>query len=233
MRTVNIAIDGYAGCGKSTLAHDLASALGYVFVDTGAMYRAITFLALSESESDHISKSIVQQVIHATPEITFAPGSNAVLINGEDAEVEIRSPKVAAHVSQVAAMPMVRDYLKSKQQEWMDRKGIVMEGRDIGTVIMPQAEVKLFITASMESRVNRRLIQLQESGEETTAQAVRENLVSRDRVDATRKAAPLAKAQDAIALDTSEFSREQQLSVALSLIRPFIDPEGLLPFLSV
>lgn len=223
VKRINIAIDGYAGCGKSTLARDLAKAMEYTFVDTGALYRAITWLSSGAGS--------VTSVIAEKPRLSFESGTNAMIINGENREAEIRSTAVAERVSQVAAMPEVRSFLRSIQERFIVEKGVVMEGRDIGTVIMPDADVKLFITASMEARVQRRWLQLKHDGQEVSREKVEQNLGSRDQKDASRELAPLAKAEDAIALDTSNFDREQQLEVVLAMIRPKVYPEAYLPFL--
>lgn len=230
MSAINIAIDGYAGCGKSTLAHELAARLGYVFVDTGALYRALTLLALEAYGQTMEEK--VGSVLKAAPQLTFSPENNHILVNGTDSETKIRDMRVAACVSEVAAMPAVRDFLKDVQRALIQRKGVVMEGRDIGTVIMPDAELKLFITATMEARVQRRMKQLDQEGKSATAQEVRKNLEDRDLKDATRAVAPLAKAEDAIAIDTTALDREGQLKLAIALHAPLVDKAGLLPYVS-
>jgi len=228
MNAINIAIDGYSGCGKSTLARDLAKVLGYRFVDTGAMYRAITLLVLEQS--DEISEDAVSKALAQHPEISFESSSNHVLINGMNREIEIREMRIALKVSQVASMPSVRDYLFQLQTNLISEKHVVMEGRDIGTVIMPEAEVKFFITASIESRVNRRQKQLLDEGKVVSREEVQENLESRDFQDANRANAPLALAQDAIAMDTSHFSKEEQIKACLAIIQPKLNPTELLRF---
>lgn len=217
MSSINIAIDGYAGCGKSTLARDLAQALNYTFVDSGAMYRGLTHLAI-HSSSHVVDEEAISVLLTSNPSLKFAEGTNHLLLNGVDIEDSIRNDKqIANNVSRIAAMGPVRDYLKRVQQALIEEKGVVMEGRDIGTVIMPNAELKLFVTADMEERVNRRFLQLKESGKEQSREEVRENLASRDHMDETREIAPLKQAEDAIVLDTTELSREEQLAAALDL----------------
>ncbi|GAB4376498.1 MAG: (d)CMP kinase [Salibacteraceae bacterium] len=225
MNRINIAIDGFSGCGKSTLARDLAKALQYKLVDTGAMFRAVTWFVLKENVS-------AGDFLHTQPVIDVDPASGGVVLNGQLLVDELRSPEVAQLVSDVAAQPTVRSYLLDIQQRLAEHKGVIMEGRDIGTVVLPFAELKLFITARLDERVNRRYLQLLEMGIETSRQQVEENLKERDFKDTTRKIAPLSKAADAIAIDTSNFTRDEQLKVALSLAHPLIHPDELLPGLS-
>lgn len=230
LRKVNIAIDGYAGCGKSTLAHDLADALGYTFVDTGAMFRAITLLVI-ESQDTLELKEKAQKIIEADPRLQFDPKSNDMLINGVNREADIRTNPVASRVSEVASIAVVRNFLKEAQTAMIQEKGVVMEGRDIGTVIMPDAEIKVFITATMERRIQRRLDQLEEMGVKVSVEDVKTNLLSRDRLDTSREIAPLSLAKDAVVVDTSDLSREEQLHAMLALVKPAINKEVLLPFL--
>ncbi|NQV53010.1 MAG: (d)CMP kinase [Flavobacteriales bacterium] len=231
MTRINIAIDGYAGCGKSTLAKDLAKALNYIFVDSGAMYRGIT-LFLLEKAVDISNGEAVAAALSERPELTFAKGNNHLFLSGREVEGLIRGDQAVANkVSDVAALPAVRDYLKVQQEAFVAQKGVVMEGRDIGTVIMPAAELKLFITASIEERVKRRSNDLFERGKSVDDEAIRSNLQERDRKDATRAEAPLRKAEDAVAFDSTHFDRPGQLSAALAMARPLIDPEALLPFI--
>ena len=223
MSTINIAIDGYAGCGKSTLARDLAKALNFTFVDSGAMYRGLTHLVL-HSETNMDDEGAISDLLKSNPSLELADETNHLLLNGEDVEDSIRNDKrVANNVSTVAAIGVVRAYLKAVQQSLIEEKSVVMEGRDIGTVIMPNAELKLFVTADMEERVTRRFLQLQESGKELSRDEVRENLASRDHMDETRDIAPLKKADDAIVLDTTILNREEQLTAALGLYSDLSD----------
>ena len=231
MKRINIAIDGYSGCGKSTLAKNLASELGYVFIDTGAMFRGITHYCLTKGV-DISNQTAISKIIEDGPNLLFESKSNNLLLNGEDIEKEIRNSKsIASSVSQVASVPSVREYLKQLQQKYIVDKGVVMEGRDIGTVIMPDAELKIFITASIEERVLRRLKQLKDQGEEVSEEYVRTNLIERDRADASRDAAPLRKAKDAIAIDTTTFSKKEQLEVVKALLRPITNAQEFLPFI--
>lgn len=231
MRKLNIAIDGYAGCGKSTLAKDLARSLGFTFVDTGALYRGITYAVLDAEVS--IDAAAVEAFLkQAQPRLDFHSDDNQLLLNGKDIEEAIRTDaRIADHVSPVAAIPAVRDYLDGAQKAFVRQGGIVMEGRDIGTVVMPDADLKVFVTASIEERVNRRFKQLQDSGKVITREEVAKNLLDRDAKDAGREVAPLRKAADAIALDTSQFDRVQQLEVCLALVRPYLDPASYFRFM--
>jgi cytidylate kinase len=231
MRKLNIAIDGYAGCGKSTLAKDLAKALSYTFVDTGALYRGIT-LALIQNDIVLDEKFVNQFLQDHQPMLSFRTGDNHLLLNGEDVESFIRNQSNVVHaVSVVAAMPCVRNYLSDLQQAFVALGRVVMEGRDIGTVVMPHAEVKLFITATIEERVKRRHQQLLADGQHISLDDVSRNLLERDQKDAQRAVAPLRKAADAIALDTSFFDRTAQLDVALAIIRPYLEPDKFLRFI--
>lgn len=231
MKKLNIAIDGYAGCGKSTLAKDLAAHLGYTFVDTGALYRGITY-ALLHNGTALTDESVASFLEQEAPKLSFQPDGNHLLLDGKDIETSIRTDaQIADHVSQVAAIPAVRTYLKDIQQAFVAQGGMVMEGRDIGTVVMPQADLKFFVTASIEERVNRRYKQLLESGKEMSKESVSKNLLERDEQDAGRAVAPLSKAADAIAIDTSQFDRTQQLNICLAMIRPYLEPDRYLRFI--
>lgn len=231
MKRINIAIDGYAGCGKSTLARDLAKALGYVFVDSGALYRGIT-LYLILRNVDVADHGAVLHALQAAPELKFSADNNHLLLDGADVETEIRSDqRVLDLVSDVAAIPAVRSFLNGLQEDFVAKKGVVMEGRDIGTVIMPSAELKLFITATIEERIRRRSNDLMQRGEGVEDAVIRKNLQERDRKDASREQAPLRMAMDAIAMDSTQLDRQDQLEMALALVQPLISPDTLLPFI--
>ena len=231
MKRINIAIDGYSGCGKSTLAKDLAGALNYTFIDSGAMFRGLTHYCIRHG-IDMYDAGAIAELIQNRPSIVFDSKSNHLLLNGIDVETQIRNDqKVVSSVSFVAAVPHVRTYLKELQQEYIANKGVVMDGRDIGTVIMPDAELKVFVTATIEERVFRRLQQLKGQGESVTEEEEKTNLVERDRADANRSAAPLKKALNSVCFDTTNFTRESQLEAILSIARPKIDPEKYLPFI--
>ena len=222
-RKINIAIDGFSSTGKSTLARDLARQLGYRYIDSGAMYRAVTLYALRNGiiNKGELSK---EKLINAIPEISVGfewnehVGAFQVSLNGEIVEPDIRKMEVARFVSPVAAISEVRRFLVSQQQEMADHKGIVMDGRDIGTVVLPNAELKMFVTASQEIRTDRRFRELSERGLELTREEVAENLRKRDHIDSTRADSPLVQADDARLLDNSEMSMQEQLALALSWV---------------
>ncbi|MEY3968681.1 MAG: hypothetical protein RL137_1587 [Bacteroidota bacterium] len=218
-KKITIAIDGYAGCGKSTLAKALAKALDYTFIDSGAMYRAVAFYCLENNlvlEQDEIAEAtLIQQL----DQISIQLGSDQrVWLNDQDITEVIRSPRVAGIVSKVAAIKAVRVKLVELQRQMSAAGGIVMDGRDIGTVVFPDAELKIFVTASIEVRTQRRLEELRAKGEVVDQLAVEENLKSRDHQDSTRAESPLKQAADAVVLDTSALSREEQLSWALARV---------------
>jgi len=214
-----IAIDGYAGCGKSTLAKQLAEELHYLFLDTGAMYRAVTLFLLENdidwNEGEDLKSALDK--IHITFHFDKQEYKYYTLLNGKNVEEEIRGIAVSNKVSEVAAVSAVRKFLVKQQQEIGKQKGIVMDGRDIGTVVFPNAELKIFVTAKMEVRVQRRLFELQSNGIMVSEEDIQNNLLKRDRDETTRLDSPLRKADDAIELDNSELTMAQQLQWAMSL----------------
>jgi cytidylate kinase len=218
-KKITIAIDGYAGCGKSTLAKALAKALNYTFIDSGAMYRAVAFYCLEQgfiSDQDEIdSTQLLQQLDQIS--INLSPDQK-VRLNNKDITEVIRSPKVAGVVSKVAAIKGVRTKLVELQRQMSIGGGIVMDGRDIGTVVFPNAELKIFVTASIEVRTQRRLAELKAKDEDIDQVSVQQNLIDRDHQDSTRSESPLKQASDAVILDTSELSREEQLNWALARV---------------
>jgi cytidylate kinase len=218
---INIAIDGFSGCGKSTLAKALADSLGYTFIDTGAMFRAIAYLIIKTSASS------ISDILSSKPKIEFDELGN-IRLNGRNVSMEIRSSEVTQKVSEVAADSNVRNYLKQIQSEWISAKGVVMEGRDITSVIMPDAELKLFITADPLVRAQRRHKQLIDLGKNVTEADVLIDLQKRDDMDMARTTAPLAYASSAILMDTSNLSREEQLKAVLAMANPLIDQDRFL-----
>jgi cytidylate kinase len=217
-----IAIDGYSSCGKSTLAKDLANSLHYIFIDSGAMYRAVTLYCLRQGwvKGDSIEKEKIVEALDQI-QLDFAlddKGVKVILLNEENCEEEIRQGHVAAVVSKIAEIKEVRDKLVHEQQRMGEKGGIVMDGRDIGTVVFPHADIKIFVTASIEVRTQRRLLELQTKGIETSKEEVQDNLIERDFIDSNRKESPLIQAEDAIVLDNSSFNRQQQLQWALDLV---------------
>jgi cytidylate kinase len=218
-----IAIDGYSSCGKSTLAKELAHSLNYIFIDSGAMYRAVTLYCLRQGwvKGESIDKeSIIKSLDQIQLDFTLdEKGVKVILLNGENCEEEIRKSYVAAVVSKIAEIKEVREKLVHEQQRMGEKGGIVMDGRDIGTVVFPSAEIKIFVTASIEVRTQRRLLELQHKGIETTNEEVQDNLIERDFIDSNRKESPLRQAEDAIVLDNSSLTRQEQLKWALELVR--------------
>lgn len=221
-KKITIAIDGYSSTGKSTVAKQLAKRLGYVYVDTGAMYRAVTLYAMRHSlisektvDTSGIIKSL--PAIDLRFEFDESRGDASIYLNGENVEDDIRTLKVSQFVSKVAAISEVREKLVSQQQIMGKEKGVVMDGRDIGTVVFPDAELKIFMTATVEERATRRYKELQEKEEEVNYDEVLNNVQERDHIDTTRKDSPLVKAVDAIEIDNSELNVEEQFETILRL----------------
>jgi cytidylate kinase len=219
---ITIAIDGYSSTGKSTIAKELAKRLGYIYVDSGAMYRAVALFAFQQKwiGTDFFQvRSLVENLKQVS--ITFV--YNAELgfaeahLNGVNVESDIRSLEISNYVSRVAAIPEVRKLLVSVQKEMGVSKGVVMDGRDIGTVVFPDAELKLFMTASPDTRAKRRYDELRAKGEKVTYQAILENVIYRDHLDTTREDSPLTKAIDAVEIDNSQLTREAQAKTVYDL----------------
>ncbi len=210
-----IAIDGFSSCGKSTMAKALARNIGYIYIDSGAMYRAVTLYCLEHNliDGDTVNTEALEPLM---PEIhiDFRPnaetGKTHTYLNGVDVEQEIRSMRVSDKVSPVSAIPFVRTAMVALQQQMGERKGIVMDGRDIGTTVFPHAELKIFVTASAETRAQRRVDELQAKGVDVNFEEVVANINKRDHIDQTRKESPLRKANDAITLDNSHMTIEEQ-----------------------
>lgn len=210
---INIALDGYSSCGKSTVAKRLARSLGYTYVDTGAMYRGVTLYALREGLFSG-EEPMVEEIIRRLPriEMRFAiyPDGQHLLLNGEDVEREIRGMEVSEHVSPIATIPEVRAALTRQQQDMAKEKGVVMDGRDVGTTILPDAELKIFVTARPEVRARRRFDELTAKGESVTYDSVLANVRERDRIDSGRAVSPPRQAEDALVLDNSGMTLDQQ-----------------------
>jgi cytidylate kinase len=226
-KKITIAIDGYASSGKSTLGKDLAKALGYIFIDSGAMYRGVALFALEQGLLDSGNLN-VSELVAKLPEISlyFTMDSTQVLmLNGRDVSLEIRSSKVSEVVSAVAAVREVREKLVDLQRAMGSEGGVVMDGRDIGTVVFPKAELKLFVTADLDTRSQRRFQEMQKNQPSSTFQEVKNNLSQRDSYDTQRSISPLLKAEDAILIDTGSISREEQLKVALELVETVLGHE--------
>ena len=223
MKKINIAIDGYSSCGKSTVAKAIAKRMNYIFVDTGAMYRAVTLFAMRnhffvDQELD------AQLLVQALPQIELdfefntETQSSDILLNGENVERTIRTMEVSSNVSPVATVKEVRKKLVAQQQKMGEKKGVVMDGRDIGTVVFPNAELKLFMTADPEVRAQRRFLELQQKNMETSIEEVRKNLEERDHIDTNREEDPLRQAIDAVVIDNSNLSPDEQMAMVMALI---------------
>jgi len=218
-----IAIDGYSSCGKSTLARELAKELQYVFIDSGAMYRGITLFAIQNNfilNNDVDRGAIIRSLDEAA--LSFKLNSETkkpeLYLNKENVESLIRTPKVAAYVSRVAKIKEVREKLVEEQRRMGSFGGIVMDGRDIGSVVFPNADLKLFVTADINERVRRRYTELKDNGVETSKEEVRSNLLERDRIDSTRQESPLIQVEDAVVIDNTDLDKSEQLLLALSLV---------------
>lgn len=222
MKKIVIAIDGYSSCGKSTMAKQLATALNYVFIDSGAMYRAITLYFLNNNidiKNDTAVSNALNN-IHLKFVYNEAEGKSDILLNNENVETAIREMKVSEYVSTVAAIEAVRIFAVAQQQQMGIAKGIVMDGRDIGTTVFPNAELKIFVTADVDTRVQRRLTELHNKGNMNISFAeVKQNLISRDHIDSTRTISPLRQAADALLLDNTHLTREEQLTIILNWVK--------------
>ena len=218
MRKIIITIDGYSSCGKSTLARELAKELNYTFIDSGAMYRAITLYFLRNHLDWSKPKNVTHALEHINLDFQLNPGTGIadMYLNDENVELLIRDMLVNESVSDVAAIKEVREFAVDQQQKMGKRKGIVMDGRDIGTTVFPRAELKIFVTADPLVRVERRFKELFEKNPQITLEEVRSNLEMRDYIDSNREVSPLRKADDAIILDNTNLTRREQLDVALN-----------------
>ncbi len=216
MKKITIAIDGHSSCGKSTMAKDLARAIGYIYVDTGAMYRAVTLFALRNDlfgADDTIDEARLAALLPSAKisfEFNAETGRPDTYLNGECVEKEIRGMEVSSRVSKISAIGFVRERLVEQQQQMGAEKGVVMDGRDIGTVVFPDAELKIFVTASAEVRAERRYKELLGKGEEADYEAILQNVKERDYLDTHREVSPLRKADDAIELDNSTMTIPEQ-----------------------
>ncbi|MDY4740231.1 MAG: (d)CMP kinase [Alloprevotella sp.] len=217
MKKIIVAIDGHSSCGKSTMAKSLAAQVGYIYVDTGAMYRAVTLFAMRQGLFDAQGQPDAARLEALVPKIEVSfhldPTTNLPLVclNGEVVEEAVRTLEVSSHVSSIAALPFVREALTRQQQRMGEEKGIVMDGRDIGTVVFPQAELKVFVTASAEVRAQRRFLELTAKGQTVAFEDILRNVQERDYIDSHREVAPLRQADDALVLDNSEMTREEQM----------------------
>ncbi len=214
-----IAIDGPSGAGKSTLAKMLAKRLGYIYVDTGALYRTIGLYMDENGIDPHDAEAVARALPHITLALSYRDGTQTVILNGVDVGERIRTPKMSMYASAVSAIPAVRSFLLDTQRDIAAKNNVIMDGRDIGTVILPHADVKIFLVSSIEARARRRAIELAEKGMAATYEEVLADMIERDKNDSTRAVAPAIPAEDALHLDNSEYEMEETLEAALAIIR--------------
>lgn len=216
---MNVAIDGPAGAGKSSIARAAAKALGYIYVDTGALYRAVGVYSLRNGLDTENPETVEGTLPHIQVELQFQDGVQHVLLNGEDVSEEIRTPKASMAASDVSAVPAVRQFLFDLQRDIAAKNDCIMDGRDIGTVVLPHAQVKIFLTASPEARAKRRFLELQEKGAKDTYEAVLADLKQRDYNDSHRAVAPLKPAADSVLVDTTALSLTQSVEQVIKVIK--------------
>ena len=215
---INIAIDGPAGAGKSSIAKAAAAKLGFIYVDTGALYRSAALYALSNGLDE---QSLIESLDKVDIKLEYKEGVQHVILNGEDVSQKIRTPEVSMNASRFSAIPEVRTFLFDLQQKIAKENNIIMDGRDIGTVVLPNADLKVFLTASAEERANRRFKEMTDS--DVTYEQVLEDIKQRDYNDMNRKTAPLKQAEDAVLLDTTEMTMEQVIEKLTSMIKEVVD----------
>ena len=230
MKNITIAIDGFSSTGKSTIAKELAAKLKYIYVDSGAMYRAVTLYGMQHnliSEDKFFKEELINELkyIQLTFKFNRDLGFAEIYLNGLKVETEIRNMKVSRLVSKVAEVPEIRKKLVQQQQEMGKNKGVVMDGRDIGTVVFPNAELKIFMTASAEKRAKRRFDEFVERGEQVTFDETLKNVEYRDHIDTTRKDSPLVKANDAVEIDNSKLTRTEQFEKVYKLALEIIESD--------
>lgn len=216
---ISVAIDGPAGAGKSTLAKAAAAELGYIYIDTGALYRAVALACIKNEVSIGDEDAVKALLPEIDIRLVFFNGEQHILLNDADVSDEIRKENVSMAASRVSAIPDVRAFLLELQRSFAKRDNVIMDGRDIGTVVLPSAQVKIFLTASPEKRARRRVLQLQEKGEQADFDKILFDIVQRDYNDSNRKTAPLKAADDAITLDTSELTLEESVDRIISIIK--------------
>ena len=219
-----IAIDGFSSTGKSSISKIIAKKLGLIHMDTGALYRGITFYAiqncLNPDKTIDISK-LLSSLAEMKLEFQNVDGELQLFLNGKNIDKEIRFPQVSDYVSQVAKEADVRNFLLKTQRDIANKGGIIMDGRDIGTVVLPDADYKFFMTASQDERARRRFLELQAAGEKTDIKTVKQNLISRDKIDSERELSPLKQADDAVLIDNTNINKEETIALILSFIKKF------------
>lgn len=223
MKSIAVAIDGPSGAGKSTIARAVAERLGFVYVDTGAMYRTIGLAVCRAGVQLGDTAGILPVLPGIGVSLNYQDGVQHVLLNGEDVSDLIRTPEMSKYASFVSAVPEVRAFLLDTQRDMAKKCSVIMDGRDIGTVILPDAEVKIFLTASPEARARRRYLELQQKGENVTLDEVLADMIQRDRDDTTRAEAPLRQAEDAVLVDTSELTLEESMDAVEAVIRRVLE----------
>ena len=215
---INIAIDGPSGAGKSTLAKMLAKKLGYIYVDTGALYRSIGLYMFDSGINPQDKDAVIEALSNIKIELRFENGTQKVYLNGTDVKDRIRLPEMSMYASLTSAIPEVRAFLLDIQKDMAKKNNVIMDGRDIGTVILPDAQVKIFLVASSETRAKRRYKELAEKGIETSYEEVLSDIIKRDENDSTRAVAPAVAAPDAVLLDSSDMNADEALDAALKII---------------
>lgn len=219
---ISVAIDGPAGAGKSTIARCAAQTLGFIYVDTGALYRAISLFLLEHDVDIADPSAVAARLPSISVELAFQDGAQHVILCGKDVSAEIRTPAVSMATSKVSAIPAVRTFLLDLQRDIAGRNNVIMDGRDIGTVVLPNAQVKIFLTASAEERAKRRYRELAEKQVDTTLEAVLRDIEARDYQDRHREIAPLRQAEDAELLDTSDFTLEESIAAVTERITKYL-----------
>ena len=220
---INIAIDGPAGAGKSTIAKAAAKAFGFIYVDTGALYRAVAYFMLSHDVDVNKEDKVVSYLCDVVPELKYIDGEQHVFVNGEDVSDKIRTPEISMGASTVSAIPRVRDFLFNLQQKIAAENNVVMDGRDIGTVVLPNADVKIYLTASPEERARRRHRELTEKGEQVSFEEVLADVNKRDYNDTHREIAPLKQAEDAVLCDTTDVDLQGAIDMLINIINEKIN----------
>lgn len=221
--SINIAIDGPAGAGKSTIARRAAAELGFIYVDTGALYRAVAYYCISKGADVKNAAAIKELLPEITPELRFIDGVQHVFVNGEDVSDKIRTHVISMGASAVSAIPAVREFLFDLQKKIAEENDIIMDGRDIGTVVLPDAELKIFLTASPEARADRRYAELKDRPDAPSYEQVLADIIKRDRDDSTRAVSPLKMAEDAVLCDTTELTLEQSAEKVIGMIKKVME----------
>lgn len=221
--SINIAIDGPAGAGKSTIARKAAAELGFIYVDTGALYRSVAYYCISAGADVSAPESVEKLLPEITPELRFIDGVQHVFVNGSDVSDKIRTPEVSMAASKVSAIPAVRAFLFDLQKKIARENDIIMDGRDIGTVVLPDADLKIFLTASPEARADRRYAELKDKPDAPAYEQVLADIIKRDHDDSTRAIAPLKQADDAVLCDTTELSLEESVQTIIGMIKKVKD----------